>query len=127
MNNQTLDFIGLLTFLGSLLFAPAIAAVIGPYVGIIAAAGIGASFTLSRQEKMSRSGAFMFFCRVIGVAVLISVGAAKLLQNFVPFLNEVVMLIPVAFLIGLIGERWGAIGDAILSWALSRVTQKGQP
>ena len=123
MNNPpTYDFITLLIFLSALMFGNDVAAVVGPYVAIIAAAAIGASFALSRREKDARPRALLFFVRIVCLALLITVGLAQLAQAYAPTLNERLLLIPIALLVGYIGDEWTTLFDAVFQKLLGFVS-----
>jgi len=59
MNSQpsVTDAVGFGVFLAGLVYAPNVAEVVGPYVVIVSASIIGASFALKRREKTARLGA----------------------------------------------------------------------
>jgi uncharacterized membrane protein YiaA len=126
---QTPDIIALLIFLGALIFGPEVAAVVGPYVAIIAAAALGASFALSRREKTTRTDAAKFFAQVVGLAVLITVGLTQVAQAYYPALHGQVLLVPVALIIGYIGDGWPGIFDAVIKKLLGALDffRKSQP
>lgn len=126
---QTPDIIALLIFLGALIFGPEVAAVVGPYVAIIAAAALGASFALSRREKTSRTDAVKFFTQVVGLAVLVTAGLTQVVQSYYPALHERLLLVPVALVIGYIGDGWPGIFDKIVEKLLGLIDsfRKGQP
>lgn len=100
------DAVGLGIFLAGLVYAPNVAAVVGPYIVIVLAAIIGASFALKRREKTSRLAALFYFLRIAGVAVLGTVSVASIGSAYHESLSERVLIIPVAFMIGAIGDEW---------------------
>lgn len=110
------DVVGLFVFIATLLFSAEVAAVVGPYMVIITASAIGASFSLKRRDKSSRRSALWFFFRVCGLATLLTVAVSALVAGYHPGLTERVLLAPVAFLVGLAGDDWPAIG----AWAASK-------
>ena len=103
------DSVGFFVFLAAILFSAEAAAVVGPYMLIIAAAAVGASFALIRQDKTSRLRAIGYFVRVCGVAVIIGGACAHWLAHLHPALTERGLLAPVSFAIGLVGNDWGAL------------------
>ena len=129
MPQQTPDIIALLIFLGALIFGPEVAAVVGPYVAIIAAAALGASFALSRREKTNRTDALKFFAQVVGLAVLVTVGLTQVAHAYYPALHERLLLVPVALFIGYIGDGWPRIFDSVIEKLLGLIDsfRKGQP
>lgn len=126
---QTPDIVALLIFLGALIFGAEVAAVVGPYVAIIAAAALGASFALSRREKTTRAEAMKFFAQVVGLALLVTVGLTQIAQSYYPTLHERMLLVPVALIIGYIGDGWPGIFDTVIKKLLGALDffRKGQP
>ena len=111
MNTQpsVTDAVGFGIFLASLVYAPNVAAVVGPYIVIVLAAVIGASFALKRREKTSRLSALWYFVRVAGLAVLITVSLAGIGSSYYSSLTERVLITPVALLIGAVGDDFPAV------------------
>jgi len=108
MNGQpsVLDAVGFGIFIASWVYAPSVAAVVGPYIVIVLAAVIGASFALKRREKTARLVAIWYFLRVAGLAVLITVSLAGIVSSYYSSLTERVLITPVALMIGAIGDDW---------------------
>ena len=104
------DVIGLFVLISTAVFSAEAAAIIGPYMAIVVAAAIGASFSLAKREKTTRVSALWFFLRVCGLAVVVAGGLSALLAKFHPVLTERALLAPVAFIIGLVGDEWGSVG-----------------
>lgn len=111
MNGQlsVTDAVGFGIFLAGLFYAPNVAAVVGPYIVIVLASVIGASFALKRREKSTRLGAVWYFLRVAGLAVLITVSLAGIGSSYYSTLTERVLITPVALMIGAIGDDWPAL------------------
>lgn len=110
MPQQSLtDVVGLFVFIAAIFFSPDVAAVIGPYMTIIIASSVGGSFALKRREKTSRRAAMWYFARVVGLAILLTVGAALVLQARYPQLAPRTTIAPIALLIGFIGDDWGSL------------------
>ena len=128
VSNQTSDFITLSIFIAAMLFSREAADVVGPYVAIIAAATIGASFALARREKTTRTGAAIFFARVVGLAVLLTVGLAQVVSAYYPAMQERLMLIPIALLVGFVGDDWPHVLEKVMSTILGLLDlfRKGQ-
>lgn len=129
MSQQSItDIVGLCIFLAALLFSNEAAAVLGPYMVIVIASSIGASFALSRREKTTRAAALWFFTRVNGLAVLLTVGLAAAASTYQPGLHERVLLAPIALLVGFIGDDWPRLLSKVvrvLYGALDLVRGKG--
>lgn len=107
MNQQPLaDIVALAVLIAAAVFSPAAAEVVGPYLVIVVASAIGASFALARREKSTRGRALWFFTRVVGLAVLLTVGTALAVSYYRPDLSPRVLLAPIALLIGFIGDGW---------------------
>jgi len=100
------DIVGLFVFVAALLFSREVAQVVGPYMVIVAAASIGASFSLARREKDTRVRAVWFFVRVCGLALLITVSLAAIVAAYHPDLSERALVAPIALLVGYIGDDW---------------------
>ena len=112
------DIVGLCVFIATMLFSAEVAEVVGPYLVIITASAIGASFSLKRREKSTRTSAILFFVRVCGLAALLTVGVSAMVAGYHPSLSERVLLAPVAFIVGLVGDDW----PAIAWWAIGKVS-----
>ncbi len=118
MNQGTItDVIGLFVLISTAIFSAEVSAVIGPYMAIVVAAAIGASFSLAKREKTTRVSALWFFLRVCGLAVVVAGGLSALLAKFHPILTERALLAPVAFIIGLVGDEW----PSVVRWGLEFV------
>ncbi len=114
---QTIDIVSVFVFIASLLFSPEIANVVGPYMVIILASTIGASFALARRERSTRLSALGFFLRINGLAILLTVGLAAIAQSWGPALQERVLLAPIALVLGFIGDDL----PKVLRWAGGKV------
>ncbi|GER21061.1 hypothetical protein [Variovorax boronicumulans] len=107
MNQQPLaDVVALAVLIAAAVFSRAVAEVVGPYLVIVVASAVGASFALARREKSTRGRALWFFTRVVGLAVLLTVGGAVTVSAFRPDLEPRTLLAPIALLIGFIGDGW---------------------
>ena len=110
MNQQPLtDIVGLLALAAALMFSPSVAAVVGPYLVIVIASAIGASFAVARREKATRLGAVFFFTRVVGLACLLTVGTAAAVAAYKPEWSPRLLIAPIALMIGFIGDSWPAL------------------
>lgn len=110
MNSPSItDVVGLFVFVAAVVFSPEVAAVVGPYMAIIVTASIGASFSLARRERSSRTSAVFFFARVCGLAALLTVGLSFMLAGMHSSLSERALLAPIAFAIGLVGDDWPSV------------------
>lgn len=103
--------------LASLLFGPELAGYVGPYVVILLASTVGASFALARRTVESRASAIWFFLRTNGLAVLLTVALAAAISGSYPGLTERVLIAPTAFVLGFIGDDW----PNVLRWAGTKV------
>ncbi|MGF6347898.1 hypothetical protein [Variovorax sp. W2I14] len=111
------DIVGVAVFIAALLFSSEVAAVVGPYMVIVVAATLGASFKVARREKTTRTSAVLFFLRVVGMAVLFTSAAAAALNAYRPELSPRVTVAPIALLIGFVDWPW-ALGK-LVSWGAS--------
>jgi hypothetical protein len=109
------DIFGVAVLIAALLFSQEVADVVGPYMVIVVAATLGASFKVARREKTTRTGAVLFFLRVVGMAVLFTSAVAAALNAYRPELSPRVTVAPIALLIGFVD--W--------PWALSKVVELG--
>lgn len=107
------DAVGFGIFLASLVYAPNVAAVVGPYIVIVLASVVGASFALKRREKSTRLSALVYFLRVAGLAVLITVSLASIGSSYYDGLTERVLITPVALLVGAIGDDWPGVLEKV--------------
>jgi len=123
MNSQpsVTDAVGFGVFLAGLVYAPNVAQVVGPYIVIVLASIIGASFALKRREKTARLAALWYFLRVAGLAVLGTVSLASIGSSYYSSLTERVLITPVAFLIGAVGDDWPALLRAIVRFMFRAV------
>ena len=116
--NPQSDPITLLVTLGTLVFAPDVAAHVAPYLIIIFSANIGAGFALAARPEGNRTGGAWFYIRVSGLAVVLTYGIASVVNLAYP-LNDIRNWFGiVAFCIGLVGDRWMQVG----TWAAGKLS-----
>lgn len=116
MSQQPLaDIVALAVLIAAVVFSRAVAEVVAPYLVILVASTIGASFALARREKTSRGRALWFFTRVVGLAVVLTVGLASLANAYYPDLSPRVLLAPIALLIGFVGDGWPRLLAKVVS------------
>jgi hypothetical protein len=135
MQGPNLDPVAVLVVLATLLVSPQVAAVAGPYLVILIGSSMGAFLMLGRRQKPpSERGwyAFALFLVINGCAFLFTVAAAVIAQKFVPIIPDSALLYgPIAFVIGLIGDRWpqlipwagrkiNALVDVLIRWRIGR-------
>ncbi|UST52969.1 hypothetical protein NF681_11500 [Comamonadaceae bacterium OTU4NAUVB1] len=113
--SSVIDAVGLSIIVAASVFSPKMAEVVGPYVLIATAAVIGASFALARRSTSSRWAAVFYFLRVVGLAILLTVGLSAWLSTKHPDFSERALLAPVALLIGFVGDGWPALLSKIVS------------
>lgn len=105
MNQPSIpDIVGAVVFVLALLFSREVANVVGPYMVIVAAASIGASFALARRDKTTRLAAVGYFTRVCGLAVLVTVMLATFIASYHESLTTRLLIAPVALVIGFFGD-----------------------
>lgn len=109
------DAVGLFVFLGTVFFSEEAAQVVGPYIAVFAASFVGGGFALRRRERTSRASAILFFARVCGASILVTGAIATMLVGMHPSISERAMLIPIAFVIGVIGDDWDTVLSALWS------------
>lgn len=115
------DVVGLGIFLAGLVYSPEVAAIVGPYLVIIVAAVVGASFALKRREKTTRLSALWYFLRVAGLAVIGTVSLAAIFSSYYDNLTERILIAPVALTIGAIGDDFPAVARWFLAKFLAGV------
>lgn len=106
-NNPVTDAVGLFALIAAFAFSPEVAAVVGPYVLIATASVIGASFALARRPPSTRWGATWYFGRVVGLAIMLTVGVSTWVSTRYPDFSERALLAPVALIIGFVD--WPAL------------------
>jgi hypothetical protein len=119
MNQTHLDPVSVAIALASVIFGPAMAAIVGPYAVIIIAATVGAAWALGRREQGSRLGAVWYFMLMNGTAVMVTVSLAKLAGRYLGDTDPYWLLAPIALVVGGVGEDWPKVGR----WAFSRVAR----
>ena len=112
-----ISILALAGVLASYLFGPEAAAYLGPYLVILLASTVGASFALARREVATRSGAIWFFMRTNGVAVLLTVALAAAISGYYPNLSQRALIAPIAFVLGFVGDDW----PDLLRWAGTKI------
>ena len=130
MTQQSItDIVGLCVFIAALLFSSEVANVVGPYMVIVIASSIGASFALARRDKDTRTAAVWFFTRVVGLAVLLTGGLAAIASAHYPDIAPRVFVAPIALMVGFIGDDWpkllGKLARGV--FAITDFFRKGGP
>ncbi len=106
----SLDIVSVLTALAALVFAPDLAALVGPYAVILIGATLGAAWGATRRKATSRLGTLGYIAGMVGLACLVTVPAAAVGSKLTG-LHLHWLLGPVAALIGALGPEW-AYGKA---------------
>lgn len=114
-----LDPISVLVAAASLLFAQEVADIVGPYLIILFASSIGASFALKARPESSKLSAVGFYARVNGLAVLLTFFVASIVHQYYPTANISTYFAPVAFVIGFVGDRW----PSVFMWAARKLSK----
>lgn len=96
--------------LASVLFGPALAALVGPYAVILIASTVGAAWALGRRDPSARLGAAGYFLRLNVTALLVTWGLATLAGRWLGFDETNWMLAPIALLVGGVGDDWPRLG-----------------
>ena len=119
--NQTpqIDPISVMVAVSSVVFAQEVAHVVGPYLVILFASTIGASFALAARPPTTRLSAFAFFFRVNGLSVLLTYSIAVVVHHFYPLDTASSWFAPVAFAIGFVGDRW----PTVMMWAARKFSR----
>lgn len=112
-----LDPVNAAIVFASIVFGPALAALIGPYSVIVIASAVGAAWSLRRRASDSpHLDTLCFFLLIIFTAILVTVGIANTVANWLNLTDATFLLSPIALLIGGIGSDW----PRILKWGFAR-------
>lgn len=114
-----IDPISVMVAVASLVFASEVANVVGPYLIILFASSIGASFALKARPTTSRMSAVGFYFRVNGLAILLTYSIATFAHQYYPMKDVGTWFAPVSFAIGFVGDRW----PAVFRWAVSKLSK----
>lgn len=118
-NGPIPDILAVVVAIAALIFSQEVAHMVGPYLLIIMASAIGASWTVKRQDMTSRAGAMWYFAKVCGAAVLLTGFLSALISGFHADLTERSLLVPVAFGLGAVGSDW----KPVILWAARKIGQ----
>ena len=110
-----LDPVSVAVVLASTLFGPQLAGIIGPYAVILIGATLGASWSLGGQERKSNMAAARHFILLGATAMLVTVPVANGLAQWIGMSSSTWMLVPIAILIGSVGDAW----PRVVRWALA--------
>lgn len=114
-----IDPISVAVAVATVVFAQDVAHIVGPYLVIVFASTIGASFAMVARKPTSRLKAAAFFFRVNGLSILLTYSVAAIAHTYYPVDTAKDWFVPVAFCIGFVGDRW----PALMTWAASKVSQ----
>ena len=114
-----IDPISVTVAIASVLFAQEVAHVVGPYLVIVFASTIGASFALVARPRTTRARAVAFFFRVNGLSVLLTYSIAAIVNTRYPMDDLRAWFAPIAFTIGFVGDRW----PAVMMWAGRKISR----
>lgn len=117
--NAPIDPISVMVTMASIVFAQEVAHVVGPYLVIIFASTIGASFAVAARPREPLSSAAWFFFRVNGLSILLTYSISAAVHTRYPIDDMRSWFAPVAFIIGFIGDRW----PAVMSWAVKKLSK----
>ena len=112
-----ISIVALAGMLASAIFGHEMAHVVGPYIVIILASTVGASFALARRPPETRASAVYFFLRTVGLAILLTVALASIVTGYYPEATEKALIAPIAFVVGYIGDGW----PAVFKWASEKI------
>lgn len=100
-----LDIVSVLIALATLVFSPAVAAVVAPQVVIIIGATLGAVYGASRREPGTRTGTLGYIVGMVVLALLVTVPVAEVLSSWTG-INLHWLLGPAAALIAGLEPDW---------------------
>jgi len=109
VSDQPLNFVDLLVAAIAIFAGREIAHLVGPYVAIICLAIGGASIALAKSGELNAIQSLRYVSLRVLLAVGLTVGAAEILQELIPWAKPRYTLMPLAFAIGWCrdyGEAW---------------------
>lgn len=118
-STQQIDPISAMVAVAAIAFAPEVAHFVGPYLVILFASTIGASFALAARPRMSHTNAALFFFRVNGLAILLTYSISAAANVSYPLVDLRSWFAIVAFIIGFVGDRW----PTVLMWAAGKASK----
>lgn len=89
----------------------AVADAMGAYAVIVVMAAIGASWALGDRSQTSRVSAFFYFIRVTATAAFLTVVLSDLAGKWLSLESGRILLIPVAFGLGMVGDNWRKVRE----------------
>lgn len=117
---QHLDPTHVAVTIASVVLAPTLAEVVGPYAIIFVASSIGASWALGRQAMMTRLKALLFFLRINATAAIVTVFLADFLAKQLGYISGsgdgLWLIAPIALVIGGVGDDW----PTLIQWVVKR-------
>lgn len=96
-----------------------------PLVIVVFAASVGAIISVGEVATAGRAGALWYCVKYVAMAAALASGLSYFIGHYTG-LPAVELLALVAFAIGWIGNRWGAVLTSLLNGALSIIGKKGQ-
>ncbi|MEO8021057.1 hypothetical protein [Polaromonas sp.] len=95
-----------------------------PLVIVLFAASVGAIISLGEVQTAGKLAALWYCTKYVAMAVALASGLSYFIGHYTG-LPAVELLAIVAFLIGWVGNRWGAVLTAVLNGALAFFNKKG--
>lgn len=120
---RELDPIAAVTLFLMGVLSPQVSQVLGPYAVIVLAAVCGAAWGLGRVGPMSRWGALWYFLKLILTAMILTVPLATGVQAMLNWEGAGWLIVPIALLIGGVGNDWPSVGAWVVSW-LGRLVER---
>lgn len=117
MNPPQLDPSSVASAIIALFFGAEMAGYIGPYAVIGAAGATGACIALSRMPAVGRSYAVCFIGGMTVVALMLTASISQLINYMLPNIDIRWLLVPVAMVVGGIGQDY----PLIVTWVVSRL------
>lgn len=117
MNSPELDPSSVASAIIALFFGAEMAGYIGPYAVIAAAGATGACIALSRMPAVGRWHAVVFVAGMTVVSLMLTASISELIHYALPSVDIKWLLVPVAMVVGGIGQDYPSIG----SWMVSRL------
>jgi hypothetical protein len=109
-NNDPPTLLVLLTALLTLVFSPALSAILAPYAVILAGALIGTGWGLIRRPADAALGPWGFVVLMVGTALIFTMPAAVWVQRYTGANTYQWLLAPLAAVIGAVGNDWPRVG-----------------
>jgi peptidoglycan biosynthesis protein MviN/MurJ (putative lipid II flippase) len=129
LQSPPLDLASFIAAVLTVFVAPPLAHLMGVYTAIMIGAVFGAALglMLARDEGQTstRAGALLFITLMTGVSMVVTVGAAEIINKFLHLETISPLLAPVALVIAAVGRNWTRV--AVAAWDFVKSRWGGAP